>query len=85
VAIVGRTADALAETRDAIFAVGPGAEVLVLEAEVREAEVREVESAREAVRSALRRFGKLDILIANAGAITAFTPRGPLLFFLLSA
>jgi NADP-dependent 3-hydroxy acid dehydrogenase YdfG len=80
VAIVGRTADALAETRDAIFAVGPGAEVLVLEAEV-----REVESAREAVRSALRRFGKLDILIANAGAITAFTPRGPLLFFLLSA
>jgi short chain dehydrogenase len=69
VAIVGRTADALAETREAIFAVEPGAEVLVLEADV-----REVESAREAVRSVLRRFGKLDILIANAGAITAFTP-----------
>jgi NAD(P)-dependent dehydrogenase (short-subunit alcohol dehydrogenase family) len=69
VAIVGRTADALAETRDAIFAVEPGAEVLVLEADV-----REVESAREAVRSVLRRFGKLDILISNAGAITAFTP-----------
>jgi len=85
VAIVGRSADALVETRDAIFAVEPGAQVLVLAADV-----RDVESARDAVRSVLRRFGKLDILIANAGAITAFTsskaPRAPpLLLFLLFA
>jgi NADPH:quinone reductase-like Zn-dependent oxidoreductase len=70
VAIVARTTDALAETRDAIAAVDPraGAEVLVLAADV-----RDVEGARDAVRGVLRRFGKLDILVANAGAITAFT------------
>ena len=73
VTIVARTADALAETRDAISAAtatagAHGAEVLVIAADV-----RDVESARDAVRSVLRRFGKLDILIANAGAITAFT------------
>ena len=72
VAIVARTTDALAETRDAIAATvtagAHGAEVLVIAADV-----RDVESARDAVRSVLRRFGKLDILIANAGAITAFT------------
>ena len=67
-AIVARTTDALAETRDAIAVASPSAEVLVLSADV-----RDVESARDAVRSVLRRFGKLDILIANAGAITAFT------------
>jgi hypothetical protein len=69
VAIVGRTAEALAETRDAIVGVEPGAEVLVLAEDV-----RDVEGARGAVRRVLRRFGRLDILIANAGAITAFTP-----------
>ena len=69
VAIVGRTAEGLAETRDAIVGVEPGAEVLVLAEDV-----RDVEGARGAVRRVLRRFGRLDILIANAGAITAFTP-----------
>ena len=74
VAIVARTTDALAETRDMIAAVttaqgGREADVLVLVADV-----RDIESARDAVRSVLKRFGKLDILIANAGAITSFTP-----------
>jgi NAD(P)-dependent dehydrogenase (short-subunit alcohol dehydrogenase family) len=38
------------------------------------ADVRDVESVRGAVEGVLRHFGKLDILIANAGAITLFTP-----------
>jgi NAD(P)-dependent dehydrogenase (short-subunit alcohol dehydrogenase family) len=72
VAITARSADALGETRDAILAVAPqtDAEVLVLPADV-----RDVEGARGAVRDVLERFGKLDILIANAGAVSAFTPR----------
>ena len=70
VAIVARTEDALGETRDTIVAAVPGADVLVIVADV-----RDVESVRGAVESVLRHFGKLDILIANAGAITLFTPR----------
>jgi NAD(P)-dependent dehydrogenase (short-subunit alcohol dehydrogenase family) len=70
VSIVARTGDALDETRGLIVAAVPRADVLVLAADV-----RDVESVRAAVESVLRHFGKLDILIANAGAITAFTPR----------
>jgi len=69
VAIVARTGDALNETKDMIVAAVPGADVLVLTADV-----RDIESARNAVGDVLRHFGKLDILIANAGAITSFTP-----------
>jgi NAD(P)-dependent dehydrogenase (short-subunit alcohol dehydrogenase family) len=69
VAIVARTAHALDETRDFIIAAVPGADVLVLAADV-----REMESAQSAVESVIQRFGKLDILIANAGAISVFTP-----------
>jgi NAD(P)-dependent dehydrogenase (short-subunit alcohol dehydrogenase family) len=78
VAIVARSADALAETRDAIAAAAAaahgGREAAVADVLVLTADVRDVESARDAVRSVLRQFGKLDILIANAGAITSFTP-----------
>jgi len=56
-------------SRDIIVAAVPCADVLVLSADV-----REMESMRAAVESVLRHFGKLDILIANAGAITSFTP-----------
>ena len=70
VAIVARTEDALGETRDIIVAAVPGVDVLVLAADV-----RDVESVRGAVEGVLRHFGKLDILIANAGAITPFAPR----------
>jgi NAD(P)-dependent dehydrogenase (short-subunit alcohol dehydrogenase family) len=69
VAIVARTAHALDETRDLIIAAVPGADVLVLAADV-----RDVESVRGAVESVIQRFGKLDTLIANAGAISVFTP-----------
>ena len=69
VAIVARTGGALNETKDIIVAAVPDANVLVLTADV-----RDIESVRSAVGGVLRRFGKLDILIANAGAITSFTP-----------
>jgi NAD(P)-dependent dehydrogenase (short-subunit alcohol dehydrogenase family) len=67
---LARSKDSLDETKEIIVAAVPGADVLVLTADV-----RDMESVRAAVESALRRFGKLDILIANAGAITSFTPR----------
>lgn len=69
VAIVARTGDALNETKDIIIAAVPGADVFVLTADV-----RDIESVRRAVDGVLDHFGKLDILIANAGAITSFTP-----------
>lgn len=39
------------------------------------ADVRDIEGVRSAVQDVLKHFGRLDILIANAGAITSFTPR----------
>lgn len=69
VAIVARTREALDETRDLIVAAVPSADVLVLTADV-----CDVEGVRSAVQDVLQHFGKLDILIANAGAITSFTP-----------
>ncbi|KAI0266641.1 NAD-P-binding protein [Russula aff. rugulosa BPL654] len=69
VAIVARSREALDETRDLIVAAVPGADVLVLTADV-----RDVDGVRSAVQDVLQHFGKLDILIANAGVITSFTP-----------
>ncbi|KAI0249102.1 NAD-P-binding protein [Lactifluus subvellereus] len=65
VALVARDEDSLNETKDAIFSTAPGVEVLVLAADVREA--RHTETA---VQKVLERFGKLDVLIANAGFIS---------------
>jgi NAD(P)-dependent dehydrogenase (short-subunit alcohol dehydrogenase family) len=64
-AIVARSEESLGETKSAILAAVPGAEVLVLSAEVRDAQ-----STEKAVQAVLARFGKLDILICNAGAIS---------------
>ena len=69
-AIVARSREALDETRDLIVADVPGADVLVLTADV-----CDVEGVRNAVQDVLQHFGKLDILIANAGVITSFAPR----------
>jgi NAD(P)-dependent dehydrogenase (short-subunit alcohol dehydrogenase family) len=54
---VARSRDALDETREIIVAAVPGADVLVLTADV-----CDVESVRAAVQGVLRQFGKLDIL-----------------------
>lgn len=64
-AIVARSEESLGETKDAILAAVPSAEVLVLAAEVRDAQ-----STEKAVQAVLARFGRLDILISNAGAIS---------------
>ena len=66
---MARTGDVLNETKNIIVAAVPGADVVALTADV-----RDVESVRTVVDSVLGHFGKLDILIANAGAITSFTP-----------
>ncbi|KAN0132188.1 hypothetical protein V8E53_009954 [Lactarius tabidus] len=64
-AIVARFEDTLNETKSTILEAVPSAEVLVIVAEV-----RDTESAERAVQAVLARFGKLDILVANAGAIS---------------
>ena len=64
-AITARSEDALSETKRAILDAVPSAEVLVLVADVRDAQ-----SVERAVQMLLARFGKLDIVVANAGAIS---------------
>ena len=49
----------------------PGAEVITFPADV-----KDPVKAEEAVKVATSRFGKLDVVIANAGAISAFDKRG---------
>ena len=66
---MARSKDTLDETKEIIVAAVPGVDVLVLTADV-----CDIESVRAAVQGVLQHFGKLDILIANAGAITAFIP-----------
>ncbi|KAN0132191.1 hypothetical protein V8E53_009957 [Lactarius tabidus] len=63
--ILARSEDALGETKTAILEAVPSAEVLVIVADV-----RDTESAERAVQALLARFGRLDILVANAAAIT---------------
>jgi NADP-dependent 3-hydroxy acid dehydrogenase YdfG len=70
VALVARDGDALNETRNAIISAASSAEVLVLAADV-----RETKSAEAAIQKVLERFGKLDVLIANAGAISVVGKR----------
>jgi 3-oxoacyl-ACP reductase-like protein len=68
-AITARAEDALEETKRAILAAVPSAQVLV-----HTADVRDVQSVERVVQVVLARFEKLDILIANAGAISEFGP-----------
>lgn len=49
----------------------PGAEIVTFTADV-----RDPVKAEEAVTVATNRFGRLDVVIANAGAVTAFDKRG---------
>jgi len=65
IALVARTEESLTGTRDSIVSAVPDAQVLALAADVREAK-----SAEAAVQKVLERFGKLDVLIANAGFIS---------------
>lgn len=76
IALVARTEESLTGTTDLIVSAAPGAEVLALAADVREAK-----AAEAAVRRVLERFGKLDVLIANAGSISVLGKREKRLYF----
>jgi len=64
--LVSRKQETLNLTRDAVLHEVPGAEVLTFPADV-----RDVNRAEEAVKATIARFGKLDILVANAGLMRA--------------
>jgi NAD(P)-dependent dehydrogenase (short-subunit alcohol dehydrogenase family) len=79
IVLVARTEESLTGTTDLIVSAAPGAEVLALAADVREAK-----AAEAAVQRVLERFGKLDVLIANAGSISVLGKREKGLDFLCS-
>lgn len=68
-AITARAEDALEETKNAILAAVPSAQVLV-----HTADVCDVQGVERVVQAVLARFGKLDVLISNAGSISLFGP-----------
>jgi NAD(P)-dependent dehydrogenase (short-subunit alcohol dehydrogenase family) len=62
--LVARTQAALDASKDAILGEHPSAQVLTFPADV-----RDVKKAEEVVAATVARFGRLDILVANAGAL----------------
>jgi short-subunit dehydrogenase len=68
--LVARTQVALDASKDAILREHPSAQVLTFPADV-----RDVKKAEEAVAATVARFGHLDILVANAGAIRPMDKR----------
>ena len=69
-ALVARTQAALDASKDAILREHPSAQVLTFPADV-----RDVKKAEEVVAATIARFGRLDILVANAGAIRPMDKR----------
>ncbi|KAI0288739.1 NAD-P-binding protein [Russula brevipes] len=65
--LVSRRQEGLDETRAAILKDVPSAQVVTFPADV-----KDPTKAEEAVKLATSRFGRLDVLIANAGAVSAF-------------
>jgi NAD(P)-dependent dehydrogenase (short-subunit alcohol dehydrogenase family) len=70
VALVARTQAALDTSRDAILRESPSAQVLVFPADV-----RDVTRAQEIVAATVAHFGRLDVLVANAGTIRPMDER----------
>ena len=62
--LVARTQAALDASRDAILRESPSAQVLTFPVDV-----RDVKKAEEVVAATVTRFGRLDILVANAGIL----------------
>ena len=69
--LVARTQAALEAGKDAILREHPSALVLTFPADV-----RDVKKAEEAVAATIARFGRLDILVANAAALRPLDKRG---------
>ena len=70
-ALVARTQVALDASKNAILRERPSAEVLTFPADVRDAK-----RAEEVVSATVARFGRLDILVANAGILRPMDKRG---------
>ena len=68
--LVARSPAGLNATRDAILRERPSAQVLVFPGEV-----QDVAKAEEAVATTVRQFGRLDILVANAGLVRPMDQR----------
>jgi short-subunit dehydrogenase len=68
--LVARTQAALDASRDAILREYPSAHVLTFPADV-----RDVKKAEEVVSATVAHFGRLDILVANAGALRPLDKR----------
>jgi NADP-dependent 3-hydroxy acid dehydrogenase YdfG len=65
--LVSRKQETLDETKAVVLKEVPGAEVITFPADV-----RDPVKAEEAVKVATSRFGRLDVVIANAGVLSAF-------------
>jgi NAD(P)-dependent dehydrogenase (short-subunit alcohol dehydrogenase family) len=70
-ALVARSQASLDESKDAILRERPSAQVLTFPADV-----RDVKRAEEVVSATVAHFGRLDILIANAGILRPMDERG---------
>lgn len=70
VTIVARSADSLEEVRAAIVKETPGAQVLTFVVDV-----KDPAAAEHAVEETVKQYGKLDVLIANAGTCLPFEKR----------
>jgi hypothetical protein len=68
--LVARTKATLDGSKDAILREHPSAQVLTFPADV-----RDVKKAEEVVDTTVARFGRLDILVANAGTIRPIDKR----------
>jgi NAD(P)-dependent dehydrogenase (short-subunit alcohol dehydrogenase family) len=73
-ALVSRDATTLEQTKAAVLSVAPGTDVLVFAVDV-----RDTAAAESAVQAAAAHFGRLDVLVANAGAVTLMNTRACLL------
>jgi NADPH:quinone reductase-like Zn-dependent oxidoreductase len=69
--LVSRKQETLDETRAVILKEVPGTEVVTIVADV-----KDPVSAEEAIKATKSRFGRLDVLVANAGATSPADKRG---------
>jgi NAD(P)-dependent dehydrogenase (short-subunit alcohol dehydrogenase family) len=69
-AIVSRDAVALEQTKASVLSVAPRTSVLVLAVDV-----RDTAAVEAVVQTAIAHFGRLDVLVANAGAATPILKR----------